>query len=454
MFRKVHHIHFVGIGGSGMSGIAEVLLNLGYRVTGSDLQISENSRRIEAMGGKVFEGHQASHLEEAQVVVTSSAVSPQNVEVLAARENSIPVIPRAEMLAELMRLKYGIAIAGSHGKTTTTSMVATVLAEGGLDPTAVIGGKLNIFGGHAKLGQGDFLVAEADESDGSFLKLSPTIAVVTNIDREHLDFFKNIEAICESFFQFLNRVPFYGLAVLCLDQLHIQEMMQRLEKRTLTYGITSSADLVAKDLSFKEWKSEFSVYFKGRKLGNFQLAMPGTHNVYNALAAIAVGLELELELGSIQKALSDFSGVERRFQCVGEKKGIMVIDDYGHHPTEIRATLNAVRTGWSRRLVVLFQPHRYTRTRDLLTEFSSSFNQVDSLVVTDIYSAGEKEIEGIHGKALASLIRNQGHSHVSYHPRQENLAEAVCEHVKKGDIVVTLGAGDIGRMGKEILDTL
>jgi UDP-N-acetylmuramate--alanine ligase len=393
-------------------------------------------------------------LEGAQVVVISSAVSPKNVEVITARERSIPVIPRAEMLAELMRLKYGIAIAGAHGKTTTTSMVATVLAQGGLDPTAVIGGKLNSFGGHAKLGQGEFLVAEADESDGSFLKLTPTIAVVTNIDREHLDFFKGIDAIRHAFLQFVNKVPFYGLAVLCQDQVHVQELIPKVEKRILTFGITSSADLVAKEIELEGWKSTFSVTYQNRNLGRFQLTLPGIHNVYNALAAIGVGLELELDVSFIQKALSEFSGVERRFQCLGEKRGILIIDDYGHHPTEVKATLDAVRAGWSRRVVVLFQPHRYTRTRDLMKEFSVAFHQADSLIVTDIYPAGEERIEGIHGEGLVKQIQAEGHPNVTYQPKTETLAEKIGALLKPGDILLTLGAGDIGRVGREVYDIL
>jgi len=438
-----------------MSGIAEVLLNLGYRVTGSDLHASENTRRIEERGGKIFLGHNPQHLEGAQVVVISSAVSPKNVEVIAARERSVPVIPRAEMLAELMRLKYGIAIAGAHGKTTTTSMVATVLAQGGLDPTAVIGGKLNsFFGGHGKLGQGEFLVAEADESDGSFLKLTPTIAVVTNIDREHLDFFKGMDAIQHAFLQFINKVPFYGLAVLCQDQVHVQELIPKVEKRILTYGITSSANLVANEIELKGWKSTFFVTYQNRKCGRFQLTLPGVHNVYNALAAIGVGLELELDVSSIQKALSEFSGVERRFQCLGEKKGIMIIDDYAHHPTEVKATLDAVRSGWNRRVVVLFQPHRYTRTRDLMKEFSVAFHQADSLIVTDIYPAGEERIEGIHGECLVEKIQAEGHPNVAYQPKTQKLAQQVGAVLKPGDILLTLGAGDIGRVGREVHDIL
>ncbi len=390
MFRKIQHIHFVGIGGAGMSGIAEVLLNLGYKVTGSDQHHGESVRRLEMLGGKVWMGHDAAHVEGAQVVVVSSAISPQNAEVRAARARLIPVIPRAEMLAELMRLKYGIAVAGAHGKTTTTSMVATVLASAGLDPTAVIGGKLNRFGSNAKLGQGEFLVAEADESDGSFLKLSPTIAVVTNIDREHMDYYGDIERIKKAFLQFVNKVPFYGSVVLCLDQDHLQEILPRIEKRYLTYGMTGQADLMGREESSRDWVTRFSVQFKGRDLGIFEIGIPGLHNIYNALAAIAVGLELEVQPDTIRRALSEFGGVERRFQVLGRRAGITVVDDYGHHPTEIKATLSAARKGWKGRLVVLFQPHRYSRTRDLMEDFATAFYQADVLLVTDIYPAGEE----------------------------------------------------------------
>jgi UDP-N-acetylmuramate--alanine ligase len=437
-----------------MCGIAEVLLNLGYRVTGSDLVYSETIRRLESLGGKVYIGHNAAHVEGAQVVVVSSAVSSQNVEVQAAKGSLIPVIPRAEMLAELMRLKYGIAVAGAHGKTTTTSMVATVLAYGGLDPTVVIGGKLNRFGSNAKLGQGEFLVAEADESDGSFLKLSPTIAVVTNIDQEHLDFYSDIEKIKSAFLQFVNKVPFYGAVVLCLDQPHIQEILPRIEKRYITYGMTGQADLMAREEASKGWQTQFSVHLRGRDLGMFEIHVPGIHNVYNSLAAIAVGLELDLEVGNIRRALVEFGGVERRFQLRGERRGVLVVDDYGHHPTEIKATLAAARRGWKGRLIALFQPHRYTRTRDLLEEFATAFYQADVLFLTEIYSAGEQPIEGVSSAHLFEKLKAYGHKEVVYIPKKDEMVSQILPILRPGDLVITLGAGDIWKIGKELAEKL
>jgi UDP-N-acetylmuramate--alanine ligase len=454
MFRKIQHIHFVGIGGSGMSGIAEVLLTLGYHVTGSDLHESETVRRIRTLGGTVFIGHDAAHIGAAQVVVISSAVSPANPEVLAAKAKVVPVIPRAEMLAELMRLKYGLAIAGAHGKTTTTSLVANVLAEGGLDPTIVIGGKVNALGSHARLGRGDLLVAEADESDGSFMKLSPAVVVVTNMDQEHLDYYQTMERLGEAFLESINKIPFYGLAVLCADDPHLGALLPRVTKRYQTYGLTAAADLVGSDVELHVGVAEFSARFRGESLGRFRVAMPGMHNVCNALAAIAVGLELGVSLPHIRQALEGFKGVERRFQILGEKGGIMVVDDYGHHPTEIKATLAAAKNGWGRRLVVLFQPHRFTRTRDLLREFPAAFRQADQLFLTDIYPAGEAPIPGVTGERLAEAIRAAGSPPMTYVPRKEQLIETVIPHLKPGDVVVALGAGDIGQIGKALYERL
>ena len=459
MFRKIQHIHLVGIGGSGMSGIAEVLLTLGYKVTGSDLAYSDTVRRLEELGGKIFIGHQESNVGEAQVVVISSAVSPGNPEVLAARAKPIPVIPRAEMLAELMRLKYGVAIAGAHGKTTTTSMVATVLAQAGLDPTMVIGGKVNALGSHARLGRGDLLVAEADESDGSFLKLSPSIVAVTNLDREHLDHYGTMERVEDSFVEFINRVPFYGLAVLCADDDRLRALLPRVVKRYQTYGLKETSgsappDFRATDVMLKQGESEFRVHFKDRSLGPFRLSVPGIHNVSNALAAIAIGVELDVATDLMRKGLAAFTGVERRFQRRGEKNGIMVVDDYGHHPTEIRATLAAAKHGWGRRIVVLFQPHRYTRTRDLIQEFSGSFDQADVVFVTDIYAAGEAEISGVSGEKLAESIRAAGHPSVSWAGRKDELVERVLPYLMSGDMVITLGAGDIWKVGPDLLERL
>ena len=459
MFRKIQHIHLVGIGGAGMSGIAEVLLTLGYKVTGSDQHRSETVRRLEELGGRIFIGHHESNVGDAQVVVVSSAVPASNPEVVAAHAKVIPVIPRAEMLAELMRLKYGVAIAGAHGKTTTTSMVAAVLAEGGLDPTIVIGGKVNALGSHARLGRGDLLVAEADESDGSFLRLSPAIVAVTNIDREHLDHYGTMERLQESFLEFINRIPFYGLAVLCADDEYIRKMLGQVIKRYQTYGLQEQAgspppDFRAGEIALRKWESEFRAYFRGKNLGPFRLSTPGVHNVSNALAAIAVGLELEVPVDLIRKGLAAFTGVERRFHLRGEKGGIMVVDDYGHHPTEIRATLLAAKQGWNRRLVVLFQPHRYTRTRDLADDFARAFDQADALFVTEIYPAGEAEISGVSGEKLCDAIRAAGHPAVTWVDRKEALAERVLPSLRSGDLVITLGAGDIWKAGLDLLDRL
>ncbi|WP_080888537.1 UDP-N-acetylmuramate--L-alanine ligase [Nitrospira japonica] len=459
MFRKTQQIHLVGIGGAGMSGIAEVLLTLGYKVTGSDLQASDTTRRLEELGGRIFIGHEESNVGDAQVVVISSAVSPVNPEVIFAKAKQVPVIPRAEMLAELMRLKFGVAIAGAHGKTTTTSMVANVLAQGGLDPTMVIGGKVNALGSHARLGRGDLLVAEADESDGSFLRLSPTVVAVTNLDREHLDHYGSMERINESFLEFINKVPFYGLAVLCADDDRLRALFPKIVKRYQTYGLREidgiSPDFRATDISLKQWGAEFRAFYRGRNLGPFRLSIPGIHNVSNALAAIAIGIELDVPTDLIRKALAAFTGVERRFHLRGEAGGIMVVDDYGHHPTEIKATLAAAKQGWTdRRLIVLFQPHRYTRTRDLLEDFSRAFTDADRVFLTDIYAASEQPIPGVSGARLAEAIRATGHQSVTFVERKEDLVDQVFPEIKPGDLVLTLGAGDIWKSGPALLARL
>src|SRR5574338_1359612 len=455
LFRKTQQIHLVGIGGAGMSGIAEVLLTMGYKVTGSDLHASETTKRLEELGGKVFIGHQESNVGEAQVVVISSAVAAGNPEVVAAKAKQIPVIPRAEMLAGLMRLKFGVAIAGAHGKTTTTSMVANVLAQGGLDPTMVIGGKVNALGSHARLGRGDLLVAEADESDGSFLRLSPTIVAVTNIDREHLEHYGTMDRLNESFLEFINKVPFYGLAVLCADDERLRALLPRVVKRYHTYGLQDhgehSVDFRATDISLRQWGSEFRAHFRGRNLGPFRLAIPGVHNVSNALIAIAIGLELDVPVDLIRKGLAAFSGVERRFHLRGEKASIMVVDDYGHHPTEVRATIAAAKQGWDRRVVVLFQPHRYSRSRDLMQEFAHAFDQADALFMTEIYAAGEQPIPGVSGEKLVEAVRGGGHPSATFVERTEHLADQVLPTPKAGDRVITLGAGDIWKTGLAIL---
>jgi UDP-N-acetylmuramate--alanine ligase len=438
-----------------MSGIAEVLLNLDYKVSGSDLRASETTQRLESLGATIFIGHRAENVDDAHVVVVSSAVKADNPEYAAAKERQVPVIPRAEMLAELMRLKYGIAVAGAHGKTTTTSMVATVLAKGGIDPTVVIGGKLNSLSSGAKLGQGEFLVAEADESDGSFLLLSPTIAVVTNIDEEHLDHYTGgIDEIKKAFLEFINKIPFYGLAILCLDEKHIQDLIPRLKKRYTTYGLTAQADTYARDIDFKGMGSRFEVFHNGQSLGIFELAVPGLHSIYNALAAIAVALELDIDLETIREALKGFGGLHRRFYVKGEVNGVMVVDDYGHHPTEIKATLAGAKIGWDRRTFVVFQPHRYTRTRDLMKDFFTAFNQADRLVVMDIYPAGEKPIEGVSAKMLLDGIKSRGHKDATLIEDPAEVVDWVSKNVAPGDILITLGAGDVWKVGEAVLGRL
>jgi UDP-N-acetylmuramate--alanine ligase len=455
MFKKYQHIHFVGIGGVGMSGIAEVLLTLGYRVTGSDARRSETVERLERLGAKVYLGHEGTQVEGAQVVVYSSAVARDNVEVQTARQRGVPVIGRAEMLAELMRLKYGIAIAGTHGKTTTTSMVAAVLGAGGFDPTVVVGGRVHGLGANARLGQGEFLVAEADESDGSFLKLSPTIAVVTTVDAEHLDHYADLDAIVAAFLTFVNKVPFYGSAVVCLDDLNVQRMIPRIDKRVVTYGLEAGADLMARRLSFAEMRSVFEVVHRGKPLGPVTLQVPGRHNVLNALAAAAVGLDLEMPFDKIQTALASFAGVQRRFQIRGEVQGVLVVDDYGHHPAEIRATLAAAKAGFDRRVITVFQPHRYSRTQHLWNDFLTAFYQSDVLIVMDIYAAGEAPIEGVHARDLADGIAAHGHREVLYlGGDRAAIVDYLCESTRAGDLVLTLGAGDVGQLGGELLKRL
>jgi len=455
MFKRYQHIHFVGIGGVGMSGIAEVLLNMGYRITGSDQRRSEAVERLEQLGAKVFVGHDAANVAGAHVVVYSSAVARDNVEVAEARGRQVPAIPRAEMLAELMRLKYGIAVAGTHGKTTTTSMIASVLAEGRLDPTVVVGGRIRSLGSNVRLGQGEYMIAEADESDGSFLRLTPTIAVVTTIDAEHLDYYGTLERVSEAFLAFVNKVPFYGAAVLCLDQPNVQLLIPRVEKRIITYGLESAADLTAHRLTLSGLAAQFEVVHRGQPLGECTLRVPGRHNVLNAMAAIAVGLDLEIPFLTIQRGIAEFSGVQRRFQIRGESRGVLVIDDYGHHPAEIRATLAAAKAGFDRRVVTVFQPHRYTRTLHLRQEFLTAFNQSDMVVVMDIYPAGEAPIEGVTGQDLADAIRAHGHRDIVYlgsdHPRILAYLE---EALRPGDLLITLGAGDVGQLGQALLDRL
>jgi UDP-N-acetylmuramate--alanine ligase len=454
--KRAKNIHFVGIGGIGMSGIAEVLLNLGYRVSGSDLRETEITRRLADMGGVVHVGHQAEWVAEAHVVVTSSAVRPDNPEVLAAHENHIPVIPRAEMLAELMRLsRFGIAIAGSHGKTSTTSMVGWLLAQANLDPTVIIGGKVNALGSNAKLGGGEFLVAEADESDGSFLKLSPVLEVVTNIDLEHLDHYRDLDEICETFLEFISKLPFYGAAIVCLDDPRIVELLPRIQKRIITYGLSAQAEIHAREVKMVGLSSSYELWRHDQPLGRITLAQPGLHNVQNSLAAVAVGLELEIDFPVIAAALAEFSGVQRRMQIKGEVGGITVVDDYGHHPTEIRATLSALRGAWpKRRLVVMFQPHRYSRTKGLFKEFCSAFHEADLLLMTEIYAASESPIEGVSGEALLLGTRQHGQRQTHFVAEVADLAAAVLPLLQEGDVVLSLGAGNILRAGEELLKKL
>jgi len=445
----------VGIGGVGMSGIAEVLKNLGYEVEGSDLKESETTKRLRALGININIGHRAENIKNTDVVVISSAVARDNPEVVAAKGLSIPVIPRAEMLAELARLKYGVLIAGAHGKTTTTSLIASILGEGGLDPTVVIGGKLKGIGSNAKLGGGEFLVAEADESDGSFLKLSPTIAVVTNVDREHMDFFGSIEEIKEAFLSFINKVPFYGLSILCGDNGYIRELMPKVQRRFITYGLSGDVDLAAKNISTGGMRSRFEAVLDGRSLGMFEVPLIGVHNVCNCLAAIAVASELNVDMDVIRRALENFSGVHRRFEFKGTVSGISVIDDYAHHPAEITATLKAVREAMSGgrdngRLFVLFQPHRYTRTRDLLHEFIDAFVDADRVVLMDIYPAGEKPLPGVNSELLFDGIRNTGKA-VDYIRDRDEIAGFLKAEMRQGDTLLTLGAGNVWKIGEEFL---
>ncbi|MFN6964128.1 MAG: UDP-N-acetylmuramate--L-alanine ligase [Pyrinomonadaceae bacterium] len=457
MFRGVKKIHFIGIGGIGMSGIAEVLVNLGFMVSGSDLKRSKVTDRLESAGVRICEGHAAENVGDAQVVVYSSAVKEDNPEVQMAREMGIPVIPRAEMLAELMTLKpYSVAVAGTHGKTSTTSMVATVLGHAGIDPTAVVGGVVEVLGSNARLGDSEWFVTEADESDRSFLMLYPTIAVVTNIDKEHMESYKGMDDVVLCFTDFVNKVPFYGAAIICLDDPNVQLIIPKIRRRRVTYGLTAQADISAHDIRYNEnFGSTFTVWRGSEVLGEVDLPVPGKHNVYNSLAAIAVGLELEIPFDKIADALAGFKNANRRFQFKGEVGGITVIDDYGHHPTEILATLSAAKNSvHERRTVVVFQPHRYTRTQELFDEFALAFNNADVLYVLDIYAASEQPIEGIDAEVLTENIRKYGHKNANYIGDIDTAADAVVPQLQEGDLVITLGAGSVTRLSEEILEKL
>ncbi|HSC89110.1 MAG TPA: UDP-N-acetylmuramate--L-alanine ligase [Polyangiaceae bacterium] len=447
MFRgRVRHVHFVGVGGIGMSGLAEILRNLEFEVSGADLRDGENTLHLRRLGVRIDVGHRAENVEGADVVVYSSAILPTNPEIVRARELGIPVISRAEMLAELMRVKYGVAIAGSHGKTTTTSLVATVLRAAGLDPTVVVGGRMASFGSNAKLGTGDLLVAEADESDGSFLRLTPTIAVVTNIDPEHLDHYGTHQKLKEAFLEFIEKVPFYGLAVLCLDHPHVQELLPQVQRRHVTYGLSPQADYSARNVRGEGVHTSFDAYSRGKSLGRFTVAMPGLHNVLNTLAAIAVADELGVPLDVMKEALATFHGVARRFSIIDRPDDIALVDDYGHHPAEVQATLAAARNAYTGRVLVAFQPHRYSRTKNLFEEFSRAFNDADELLLVDVYAAGEKPIEGADSAALAQAIAEHGHHAVAYAASKDEVVELLAAKAKSGDVVIALGAGDINKI--------
>ncbi len=444
----------IGIGGTGMNGIAEVLLNLDHRISGTDIIETEVTQRLIRLGAQITIGHKAENVKGADVVVVSSAIIEDNVEVAEARRLKIPVIPRAEMLAELMRMKYGIAVAGSHGKTSTTSMIAQVLETGGFDPTIIVGGRLNTVGAHAKLGAGDFIVAEADESDRSFLLLSPFIAVLTNLDDEHLDQYRTIEEIKKTFISFANKVPFYCPIVLCLDDPNLQALIPSLDRRIISYGFSAQADIFARDKQFEKFTSTSTLYRKGKKLGKMKLNVPGVHSIYNAMAAVAVGLDLDLPAHLILQALESYQGSGRRFELKKEVNDIMIIEDYAHHPTEIRATLEAAKKGWSRRVVAVFQPHRYTRLSLLMKSFATSFNQADVLIISEIYPAGEKPIEGVSGRVLFEEVEQFGHKNIYFESDMNKIPSLVKKIAEPGDMILVLGAGNINRIIPDIIKTL
>ncbi|HET57210.1 MAG TPA: UDP-N-acetylmuramate--L-alanine ligase [Deltaproteobacteria bacterium] len=452
MRRKIERIHFIGIGGIGMSGIAEVLLNLGYRVSGSDIQETEITKRLRSLNVKVWYGHEAKHVKDAQVVVTSTAVSNDNPEVVAAEAEGIPVIPRAEMLAELLKMKASVAVSGCHGKTTTTSMIASVLSFAGLDPTMVVGGKLLSMGSNARLGSGGIIVAEADESDGSFLGLAPLIAVITNIDREHLDYYRDIEDIKDAFIRFANSVPFYGAAIVCIDCPHVRAILPKIKRRVITYGMTGEADYRAFDVAFENMTSRYSLSCGGEPVGNVTLRVPGLFNVYNSLAAIAAARELDVPFREAQEGIGTFSGVHRRLEVKGSKNNVLVVDDYGHHPTEIRETLKTARQVWSGRLVVVFQPHRYSRTKALLADFAGAFDEADEVILTDIYGAGEKPIPGINASLLRETLERAGHPRVRYIKTFDEIVATLRRETSPGDTLITLGAGTIWQVGEMFLE--
>lgn len=451
MYGKIKNIHFVGIGGIGMSGIAEILLNLDYSVSGSDIKESGTVNRLRDIGAKISIGHRGQNIENCDVVVISSAISSENPEISAAKEKGIPVIPRAEMLAELMRLKYGIAVAGSHGKTTTTSMVSTVLSYAGLDPTIVVGGRVKTLGSNARLGHGEFMVVEADESDGSFLTLSPVISVVTNLDREHLDHYKNMDELVNCFSDFINKLPFYGLAIICIDSPWVDSLIKNSNKRIITYGFSENAELRAINIEINGFQTNFDIELNKELLGNVELNVPGEHNALNALAAIAIGIELGIDVKKIINGLEEFKGIDRRMQVKGETNDIIFLDDYAHHPEEIKVTLKAIKDSLDRRLVLIFQPHRYSRTSLLFEEFVDALKNVEVLLITDIYPAGESPVNGTNSEKLVNAIRKKSVGNVIYVNEHENLVNIVKDLIKPNDAVITFGAGNVWRYGEEIL---
>jgi len=454
MFKSIKKIHFVGIGGIGMSGIAEILLNKGFEVSGSDLNLTEVTNRLAELGAKIYEGHSSENVKDVDVLVYSSAVIPDNPEVRAAADRNIPIIKRAEMLAETMRMQYGIGIAGTHGKTTTTSMVGLTLTEGGVDPTIIVGGKLSGLGGtNARLGNGEFIVVEADEFDRTFLKLTPTIAAITTLEREHLDTYKDLDDIKSSFIEFANKVPFYGFVVICLDEPALQDIIPFINKTVFTYGTTAQADVRAIDIEFEGFSSKYTVIYKGKELGSVKLNIPGEHYVKNSLVAVSIGMELGIDFKIIKKALEKFKGVYRRFETK-YKNDILVLDDYAHHPTESSATLAGIRAAWDRRLVVVFQPHLYSRTKDFYQDFGRSFLNSDIFICTDIYPAREKSIEGVTGEMIANITKKYGHKNVIYVPDKKDIPKKLMELKKKDDIIITMGAGDIWKYGEKFVELL
>lgn len=454
MFKSIKKIHFVGIGGIGMSGIAEILINQGFEVSGSDLNLTEVTKRLEQIGAKVYEGHSAENVKDVDVLVYSSAVIPDNAEVRAAADRNIPIIKRAEMLAETMRMQYGIGIAGTHGKTTTTSMVGLTLTEGGIDPTIIVGGKLSGLGGtNARLGNGEFIVVEADEFDRTFLKLTPTIAALTTLESEHLDTYKDLDDIKTSFIEFANKVPFYGFVVICLDEPALQDIIPSINKTIFTYGTTAQADVRAVDMGFEGFSSKYTIIYKGKELGKIKLNIPGIHYVKNSLVAVTIGMELGIDFQTIKKALEKFTGVYRRFETK-YKNDILVLDDYAHHPTETSATLSGIRAAWDRRLVAVFQPHLFSRTKDFYQDFGKSFLDSDVFICTDIYPAREKPIEGITGEMIANITKKYGHKNVHYVSDKKDVPEKLMALKKKDDIIITMGAGDIWKYGEKFVELL